>query len=71
VSLKRVLLAGADWVEGVRRNSEVKNYETTYLASLTAEAAVLFTFSVHEPAAPERRHELRSMADSLVIYQRR
>jgi hypothetical protein len=71
VSVKRVRIAGADWLEGVRKNSEVKNYETTYLASITAEAAILFTFSVHEPAAPERRRELRSMADSLVIYQRR
>ncbi|MCK1707715.1 MULTISPECIES: hypothetical protein [unclassified Bradyrhizobium] len=71
VSLKRVRIAGTDWVEGIRKNSEVPNYETTYLAGITAEAAVLFTFSIHEPADPKRRRQLRSMADSLVIYQRR
>lgn len=71
VSLRRVRIAGSDWVEGIRRNSEVTNYETTYLAGVTAESAVLFTFSVHEPATSERRRQLRSMADSLVIYQRR
>lgn len=71
VSLRRVRIAGTEWVEGTRRNSEVANYETTYLAGITAESAVLFTFSVHEPATPDRRRQLRTMADSLIIYQRR
>jgi hypothetical protein len=69
VSLKRVRIAGADWIEGVRRNSEARNYETTYLTSLTAEIAILFTFSVHEPASADRMRDLHTMADSLVVYQ--
>jgi hypothetical protein len=41
VTLQRVRIAGSYWVEGMRRNSEVSNYETTYLADVTAETAVL------------------------------
>ncbi|MER8522983.1 hypothetical protein [Mesorhizobium sp. M0220] len=70
ISLKRVTLAGSQWVEGVLRDSEVHNYYTTYLAGNTAEVAILVTFSVHERFRRAREPDLRSMIESLVIYQR-
>lgn len=70
ISLKRVTLAGSQWVEGVLRDSEVRNYYTTYLAGNTAEVAILVTFSVHERFRRARELDLRSMIESLVIYQR-
>jgi hypothetical protein len=69
LSLKRVNLSGAEWVEGVLRDSEVAGYETTYLAALTAEVAMLVTFSIHEKFKTQRLLELRAMMDTLVIYQ--
>ncbi len=70
VSMRRQIIAGTEWIEGVLRDSEVHNYETTYLAANTAEIAILITFSVHERSRAVRYQDLRSMIESLVIYQR-
>jgi hypothetical protein len=69
ISLKKVNIAGADWVEGILRDSEVYNYDTTYLAGTTAEVGILVTFSVHKIVRTARDNELRSMIESLVVYQ--
>jgi hypothetical protein len=63
LSIKRVNLSGAEWVEGVLRNSAVAGYDTTYLAAFTSEIAMLVTFSVHEKVKTQRLPELRAMMD--------
>lgn len=70
VSLRREIIAGTEWVKGTLRDSEARNYETTYLAGNTAEIAMLITFSVHERYRAARSQDLRSMMESLVVYQR-
>jgi hypothetical protein len=70
VSVERVTIGGKDWVEGVLIDSEVFNYETTYLATNTADAAILITFSVHKKFRAVRSEVLRRMMQSLVVYQR-
>jgi hypothetical protein len=70
VFLRRRRIAGTEWVEGVLRDSEVLNYETTYLAGNTAEIAILVTFTVHQQYRAVRSQDLHSMMESLVIYQR-
>lgn len=70
VSLRHVTIAGSEWVEGVLRDSEVHNYDTTYLAGNTAEVAILFTLSVHAKYREIRAADLRQMITSLVVYQR-
>jgi len=70
ISIRRVTIAGSEWVEGILRNSEVHNYDTTYLAGNTAEVAILFTLSVHTKYRDIRAKDLRQMAESLVVYQR-
>jgi hypothetical protein len=69
VSVGRVKIGGAEWVEGVLRDSEVPNYETTYLAGNTAEVGILATFSVHQQYRAVRTQVLRSMIESFVVYQ--
>lgn len=69
ISLHHRIYAGTEWVEGVLRDSEVHNYDTTYLAGVTAEVAILFTMSVHAKFRDVRAKELRAMAESLVVYQ--
>jgi hypothetical protein len=64
-----VTIAGSEWVEGVLRDSEVHNYDTTYLAGNTAEVAILFTLSVHAKYREVRANDLRQMIESLVVYQ--
>lgn len=70
ISIQRVSIAGTRWVEGVIRDAEVHNYDTTYLAGNTAEVAILFTLSVHAKYRDIRAKDLRQMAESLVVYQR-
>ncbi len=70
ISIRRVVIGGADWVEGVFHGSEVPRYDTTYLAGITAEIGILFTMSVHKNFRDIRSKDLKSMAESLVIYQR-
>ena len=69
VSIERRTIAGSDWVEGVLRDSEVHNYDTTYLAGNTAEVAILFTLSVHAEYRDVRARDLRRVIESLVVYQ--
>jgi hypothetical protein len=69
VFIKRRTIAGSEWVEGVLRDSEAHNYDTTYLAGNTAEVAILFTLSVHAEYRDVRSKDLRQMIKSLVVYQ--
>jgi hypothetical protein len=69
ISIRRSIIGGSQWVEGVLRDSEVHNYDTTYLAGITAEVGILFTLSVHANFRDVRAKDLRQMVQSLVIYQ--
>ncbi|WP_027520545.1 hypothetical protein [Bradyrhizobium sp. Ec3.3] len=70
VSVGRRTIAGSEWVEGILRDSEAHNYDTTYLTGITAEVAILFTLSVHAKYREARAKDLRKMIESLVVYQR-
>ncbi len=69
ISLRREFISGKEWVEGVLMNSEVRDYETTYLCTTTAEIALLITFSIHKDHRM-RSQDLAKMVGSLVVYQR-
>ena len=69
ISIGRPTIGGSKWVEGILRDSEIHNYDTTYLAGATAEVGILFTLSVHANYRDIRAKDLRQMVQSLVIYQ--
>lgn len=64
ISIERPIIGGSQWVEGVLRDSEVHNYDTTYLAGVTAEVGILFTLSVHASYRDIRAKDLRQMVQA-------
>jgi hypothetical protein len=58
------------WVESLHLGSEVQTYYTYYLATRTAQLAILVSMSVHKDYVSEYIHELEGMISTLYIYQR-
>jgi hypothetical protein len=67
VKLRR--LAGYEWVEAVHVSSEIRNYITIYLATVTSQVGVVATFSIHEGYEEAGRREMDIMMSSLKIHQ--
>lgn len=64
------VINGRTWVEATHLNSEVKNYRTHYLATLTAQIAILITFSSYRDEFEIYQPVLKQMVSSINIYQR-
>lgn len=69
VFVRRRRLAGHEWVEALHRGSEIKNYDTHYLATVTARLGLLVTFSAHIEHRARYLAQLEEMIGSLVIYE--
>lgn len=65
-----VWLADHDWIEAVEVNSELQNYVTTYLATVTSYVSVLVTFSAYQPHRARFKRDFEIMEKSLIIHQR-
>lgn len=68
--VKRRLLGGREWVEGLHSNSEVLNYDTYYLATVTSAIGILVTLSVHKDHVAEYIQQLNEMMGTLYVYQK-
>jgi hypothetical protein len=70
-SVRRVTLAGYEWIEAIHESSELRNYVTIYLATATSQVGVLATFSIHRDHEQAGRREMEIMMSSLKIHQQR
>jgi hypothetical protein len=68
-SVQRRTLGGYDWVEAVHDSSELRNYLTIYLATVTSQVGVLATFSFHRDYEQAVRCDIDQMMSSLKIHQ--
>lgn len=68
--VRRSEIAGRSWVESLHVGSEVKNYNTYYLATTTSHVGVLVTLSVHQRFEDRYIGEFNRMMQSLKTYQR-
>jgi hypothetical protein len=50
-------------------SSEIRNYITIYLATVTSQVGVLATFSIHRDHEEAGRREMDIMMSSLKIHQ--
>jgi hypothetical protein len=71
VSVGEINLAGNVWINALHEESEVRNYLTRYLATITPNAAVLVTFSAHRDRYEIERSDLETLMNTLIIYYRR
>ena len=68
--VKRIRLGHAEWVEALHVGSEVPNYDTYYLATITSHLGVLVTMSVHKDYERIYSRQLTDMMSTLNLYQR-
>ena len=62
-------LGSYTWMDGLLFQSEIPNYFTQYLATLTSRIAILVTFAVHRDSLEHRLEEIESMVEQLKIYE--
>jgi hypothetical protein len=68
-SVEHRTLAGYEWIEAIHESSEVRNYITIYLATVTSQVGALATFSFHRNYEQAVRKEMEIMMGSLKIHQ--
>ena len=68
--VRRRMIANHEWVEALHAGSEVPNYDTYYLATITSDLGVLVTMSVHKDHSDKYIGQLNDMIATLNIYQR-
>ena len=68
-SVQRRKLGGYEWVEGIHDSSEVPNYVTVYLATVTSQVGMLATFSFHHDYQQVVQRDTDQMMSSLKIHQ--
>lgn len=59
-----------DWVEALREGSELANFDTYYLATVTAHLGILVTMSVRRDKVDDYSNDLADMLATLNIYER-
>lgn len=67
--VKRSVIDGRTWIEGTHLNSEVIGYRTHYLATFTAQVAILITFSSYAKELEAYQPMLEGVVRSINIYQ--
>jgi hypothetical protein len=68
--VRRREIHGQTWIEARHTSSEVKNFDTYYLATNTSFIGILVTLSVHQSQADKYIAQLNQMIETLEIYQR-
>jgi hypothetical protein len=54
---------------GTQDNSEIPNYRTLYLGTMTPDVAILVIFSVHRRSVDKYRTAFEGMIASLQVYE--
>jgi hypothetical protein len=68
--VKSSRIGGYDWVDSLHLGSEIGDYYTHYLATVTSHIAILVSFSAYKDDFDRYNPQLEQMISSLVIYQR-
>jgi hypothetical protein len=68
--VKRVKLGQSEWVESLQAGSELPNYDTYYLATVTSLLGILVTLSVERASETGYIKQLNEMMSTLNVYQR-
>jgi hypothetical protein len=67
--VKRITLGHAEWLESLKIGSEISNYDTYYLATVTSLLGILVTMSVHRDREAFYVQQLKDMMGTLNVYQ--
>lgn len=65
----RITLGGKTWVEALHLGSEVQNYYTYYLGTVTSDIGILVTMSHHKDQGGTYLKDLTDMMSTLRAYQ--
>jgi len=68
--VKRRRLGTVEWVEALHVGSEIQNYHTYYLATVTSYLGILVTMSVEKNQEAKYVRQLTEMMSTLNVYQR-
>ncbi len=68
--VKRRLIGGREWVTSLHVGSEIKNFETYYLGTVTSHFGMLVTMSAHKDRSAEYAKDFEEMMATLNVYQR-
>lgn len=68
--VRETVLGGHVWVDSRHRNSELVNYVTRYMATVTTDIGVLVTYSINEQRLDRYDPALSAAVEGLDIYQR-
>lgn len=68
--LGAITLEGRSWVDATHFESEIANYETRYLATVTVQLGILITFSAHRSSFEAYQPVFEKAVRSLNVYQR-
>lgn len=66
-SLRTVTINGVDWLDAVQSQSEIKGYETRYLATVDGGLSVLVTFSSVSSSFASFSARMQPVIDQLVV----
>jgi hypothetical protein len=69
IYLRKSNIGEYEWIDGLHRNSELQNYTTRYLATVTSHLGVLVTFSARNEKYEAWNTEFEKTIKSLRIYQ--
>lgn len=64
-------IANHTWIDALHFNSEVPNYKTRYLATVTTHVGLAVTFTAQKDLFDKYNVQFEEMIDSLVIHQTR
>ena len=68
--VREIRIGGYQWVDATHFESEIPNYYTRYLATVTSHVGVLVTFSTRAESSDRYNAQLEAMIESLRIYER-
>ena len=68
--IERKMINGRTWVDATHMDSEVLNYRTRYLATVTAQIGILISFSSHKSYFKAYQPLLEESVRSIKVYQR-
>jgi len=68
--VRRTVIDGRTWVDATHLNSEIRDYRTRYLGALTAQVAILITFSSYKDDFETYQPVFERTVRSINIYQR-
>lgn len=68
--VRREAIGKRDWVTALHSGSELANFDTYYLATVTSHLGILVTMSVHKDRTQVYIGQLNQMMRTLNVYQR-